>query len=51
MATDWTAGVRFPEGARFFFLLQSVHTGFGAHPASYPMDTGGSFLSDKEAGA
>jgi hypothetical protein len=24
-------------------LLHSVQTGFGAHPASYPMDTDGEF--------
>jgi hypothetical protein len=33
--------VLFLEGARdFFSLLQNVHTGFGAHPASCPMGTG-----------
>jgi hypothetical protein len=37
----WTAGVRFPAGARDFSLLHSVETGSDAHPASYPMGTGG----------
>jgi hypothetical protein len=32
-------------------LLHSVQTGSGAHPASYPMGTGGSFPGDKAAGA
>jgi hypothetical protein len=31
--------------------LHSVHTGSGAHPVSYPMDTGGSFSGGKTAGA
>jgi hypothetical protein len=35
--------VRFSAGARDVSLLSSVQTGSGAHPASYPMDTGGSF--------
>jgi hypothetical protein len=34
-----------------FSLLHVIQTGSGAHPASYPMDTGGSFPGDKEAGA
>jgi hypothetical protein len=32
-------------------LLHVSHTGFGTHPASYPIDTGGSFPGSKEAGA
>jgi len=28
-----------------------VQTGYGAHPTSYPMDTGGSFLGSKTTGA
>jgi hypothetical protein len=35
-ATPWTAAVRFPRGARDFYLLHSVHNGSGAHPVSYP---------------
>jgi hypothetical protein len=31
--------VRVPVGTRFY-LLHVVQTGIGAHPASYPMDTG-----------
>jgi hypothetical protein len=31
-------------------LLHSVQTDYGAHPASYPIGTGGSFLGGKEAG-
>jgi hypothetical protein len=51
IATGWTAGVRFPAGARDFSLLHSIHTASGAHPASYPMGTGGSFAGCKAAGA
>jgi hypothetical protein len=43
VATGWTAGIRFPAGARNFSFLHSVHTGSGTHPVYYPMDTGGSF--------
>jgi hypothetical protein len=32
-----------PAGARDFSLLHSVQTGTAAHPASYPMDTGGPY--------
>jgi hypothetical protein len=38
-ATGWTAGVRFPVGARDFSLLQIVQTVSGAHLALYPMGT------------
>jgi hypothetical protein len=31
-------------------LLHSVQADSGAHPASYPMGTGGSFPGDKAAG-
>jgi hypothetical protein len=34
-----------------FSLLHSVQTGFGAHPASYTIGTGGSFSGGKAAGA
>jgi hypothetical protein len=34
---------RFPVGAGNVSLRHHVHTGSGAHPASYSMDTGGSF--------
>jgi hypothetical protein len=32
-----------------FSLLNSVQTGSGAHPTSYPVGTGGSFPRDKGA--
>jgi hypothetical protein len=35
----------------YFPLLHSVKTDYGAHPASYPMDIGGSFPGSKVAGA
>jgi hypothetical protein len=45
------------EGSEFdsrlsqeFSLLHVVRTGSGAHPASYPMGTGGSFPGGKAAG-
>jgi hypothetical protein len=34
-------GVRFLEGARVYFFLNSGETGFGANLASYPVGTGG----------
>jgi hypothetical protein len=43
IATGCTAGVCFPLGAINYSLLHSVHAEYGAHPASYPMDTRGSF--------
>jgi hypothetical protein len=42
--------VRFPAGAEKF-SLHRVQNGFGAHPASYPMGTRGSFPRGKAAGA
>jgi hypothetical protein len=55
-ATDYgldnrVIGVRFPAGAGNFSLRHHVQTGSGAHPASYPMGTGGSFSGFKAAGA
>jgi hypothetical protein len=44
MHTDWTDGVRLPTEAKDYALVRRVQTGSGAHPASYPIDTGGSFL-------
>jgi hypothetical protein len=32
---------------KVFSLLHSVHTGSEAHPASYPMGTGGDFPGNK----
>jgi hypothetical protein len=40
---DWAIEVRSPTGAEDFSSSPSVQTGSGAHPASYPMGTGGSF--------
>jgi hypothetical protein len=34
-----------------FFLLHDGQIDFGAHPASYQLGTGGSFLGGKAAGA
>jgi hypothetical protein len=45
--TGWTAGVRFPAGARYFSIFHSVQTGFRAHPAFYRMSTGGFFPGGK----
>jgi hypothetical protein len=49
----WTTGVQFPTGAikEPFSLLYCFQTGSGAHPASYPMGSGGSFLGGKVARA
>jgi len=44
----WT--LRFPAGARNFSLHQRALTDSGANPASYPMDSGDSFLVGKAAG-
>jgi hypothetical protein len=46
---DRGSGVRFPAEAGNFSLLHRIHTGSGAHSASYPMGTGGSFPGDKSA--
>jgi hypothetical protein len=48
---DRGSRVRFPAGAGNFSLHHRVQNGYGAHPASYPMGTGGSFLGGKAAGA
>jgi hypothetical protein len=45
---DRGSRVRFPVGA--FSLHHSVQNGSGAHPASYPKDTRGSFPGGKAAG-
>jgi hypothetical protein len=44
-------GVRFPTEAGNFFLHHRVQTGFGIHPAPYPLGNRGSFLGGKAAGA
>jgi hypothetical protein len=50
LATGWMIGVGFPAGAGNFPLHHRVQTGSGAHPASYPMCTGGSFPGVKWPG-
>jgi hypothetical protein len=47
---DRGSRVRFPVGAGNFSLHHSVQNGSGAHPASYPMCTRGSFVGGKAAG-
>jgi hypothetical protein len=44
-------GVIFPAGAGNFSLNQRVKNGSGAHPASYPMGTRGSFPGGKASGS
>jgi hypothetical protein len=46
----WGPRVRFPAGAGNFSLHHRVQNGSGAHPASYPMGTGGSFPRGKAVG-
>jgi hypothetical protein len=48
---DRMIGIRFPAVAGNFSLRHRVQAGSGAHPASYPMGTGGSFPGGKTAGA
>jgi hypothetical protein len=48
---DRDSRVRFPARAGSFSLHHRVQTGSGAHPASYPMGTRGSFPGGKAAGA
>jgi hypothetical protein len=57
IAQRYSAGLRagwsrvwFPEGAGNVSLHHRVQTGSGAHPASYPMSTKGSFPQCKAAG-
>jgi hypothetical protein len=44
---DRAIEVRSPTGAEDFSSSLCVQTGSGAHPASYPMGTGGPFPGDK----
>jgi hypothetical protein len=48
---DRGSKVRFPAGAGNFSLHHRAQNGSGAHPASYPMGTRGSFPGGKESGA
>jgi hypothetical protein len=47
---DWGSRVRFPAEDGSFSLHHRVQIGSGAHPASYPMGTRGSFPGGKAAG-
>jgi hypothetical protein len=46
---DRGSGVRFPTGAGKFSPHHRVQNGSGAHPASYTIDTRGSFTWGKAA--
>jgi hypothetical protein len=48
---DWGSRVRFPAGTGNFSLHHRVQKGSGAHPATYPMGSRGSFPGGKAAGA
>jgi hypothetical protein len=48
---DWGSRIRFPLGAGNFYRHHRVQNGSGAHPASYPIGSRGSFLGGKAAGA
>jgi hypothetical protein len=41
IATGWMSEVQFSARARFFLFSIAFRLGSGAHPASYPMSTGG----------
>jgi hypothetical protein len=47
---DRWVGVRVPVGLKFVHL-SILESGSGVHPASYPMDTGGSLPGGKAVGA
>jgi hypothetical protein len=47
---NWGSRVQFPVGAGNFSLHHRVQNGSGAHPASYPVGTRGSFLGVKRLG-
>jgi hypothetical protein len=53
MATGYGLGGRgsISDKGKIFYVLHSVRTDSEAHPASYPMGTGGSFPDSKAAGA
>jgi hypothetical protein len=48
---DRGSRVRFPAGAGNFSLHHRIQNGSGAHPASYPMGTRGSFPGGKATSA
>jgi hypothetical protein len=47
LTMGWTIGVRSLTGAEDFSSSPCIQTGSGAHPASWPMDTGGPFPGGK----
>jgi hypothetical protein len=47
LTTDWMIGVRSPAEAKDFSSGLCVQTSSEAHPASYPMGTGGLFPGGK----
>jgi hypothetical protein len=50
ISVGWS-GVQISAGTGNFSLHHRVQNGYGAHPASYPMYTGGSFPGGKSAKA
>jgi hypothetical protein len=46
---DRAIGVQSPTEAKDFSSIFCVQTGYGAHPASYTMGTGGPFRGGKSA--
>jgi hypothetical protein len=48
---DRMIGIRIPAGAGKFSLRHRVQNGSGAHPASYPTGTGGTFSGLKRPGS
>jgi hypothetical protein len=44
---DRAIGVRSPAGAKNFSSILFVQSGFGAHPTSYTMGTGGPYPGGK----
>jgi len=48
---DWGSGVQFLAGAANFSLHHCIQPISGAHPVSYPVDTGGSYPGVKVAGS
>jgi hypothetical protein len=49
-ATGWTVRGLFPA-VQAFSLFHSVQIGSGAHPAYYPIGTGGNFPGGEAAGS
>jgi hypothetical protein len=47
LTSNWTTRVRFAVEVKDFWSSLCVQTGSGAHPASYPVGTGGPFLGVK----